>query len=73
MDKEEFQKIRDMHRDECPGLDGCGRHPQHHVLLDWEDTGKFLVFEPNRLFFRWIFDTHAEAMDAAYKLAVSND
>ena len=60
---------RDMHRDECPGMNECRYHPRHHVILAWEDAGKFLVYEPNRLFFRWIFDTHAEAMDAARALA----
>lgn len=63
---------RDMHRDECEGLDRCYRHPVWIVSQGFNEDGyaAWEILRPYANQGRLLDTTHAEAMDAAYTLAV---
>lgn len=68
MNREEFQRIRDEHRDVCPGLRWCLTHPV--VTVDRNRLSKsWQVWGPGD-WHRTSRGTHSEAMDAARALAV---
>lgn len=62
---------RDQHRDVCPGLNLCSRHPVPRVLIRyrWSTDAYFIAIGPG---YRsgGTHDTLAEAMDGGYELAV---
>lgn len=70
MDREELQKIRDQHRDECPGLHNCHDHPVPVVYpLHRCPQGGFASMGRDNYIGKW-FSTLPEAMSAARALAV---
>lgn len=60
----------DMHRDACEGLGQCWNHPVAHVAID-RQLGLFDAFNPGSDDWGGDYDSLPEAMDAAYRLAVS--
>ena len=65
---------RDMHRDECAGLWGCVIHPVIHVYQEHGERGdEWVVHEPDNPTDRWGRETHQQAINVAYRLAVANE
>lgn len=60
---------RDMHRDVCPGLQGCHlEHPSPRVKASY---GKYFVYRPFSIFHEEFYENLPGAMDAARALAVT--